>query len=880
MKEIDKAWTKEKKEIIESLDVNPEEGLKQEKVDSRLSTYGLNNLKKEQEVSFFKVLVHEIFEPMILLLFAVGILYTIFGILTPYGEWFDGIVIFIIITILVFVEIYNEYRAKKTIASLQKMATPETTVLREGVYKEIDPKKVVPGDIIYLKVGERVPADMRLLESYGLQSNESVLTGESIPISKDANIVLETDTELMERKNMVFAGSTITKGKGTGVIVNTGMKTELGKIAGLVESIKEEKTPLQKAMKQLSTWLVFVALFFSIIIPVIGIFQGKNLFEMILTGLSLSFATIPEELPIIITVVLALGAYLLSKNNALVKYLRTAETLGSVTVIATDKTGTLTENKMKLSEIYVDGDLIELKKKQIDSLPYELLEIGVLLNDVIPSEEDNKYRGDPMEIALIEAGKDNGINYSELSDKNELVTEFSFDNERMIMSQLFVEDGNYKLLAKGATEQILERSSKIRTSKGNEDLTNEIKEKILNIVNEMAKRGLRVIAFANRNINSKNVSQEEAEQNLIFVGLAGFIDPPREEVKDAISACQKAGIRVMMITGDYTETARAIGNQLGIDARKIVTGKEVENMSEEDLKGRVNYIHVFARTTPEQKLRIVKALKENGEQVAVTGDGINDTPALKKADIGVSMGQTGTDVARETADMVLLDDNFTTIELAVEQGRKLYDNLKKGVRYYLAVKMALIVIFLLPIIFGIQLPFAPIQIILLELFMDLAASVTFVVEPSETNVMERPPRDPNEKFMNLNMNLGIILGGLCLIASVLIIYFGAIALGMSASISRTLAFGTWMVTHVFLAMNYRTEKDSLYKVGLLSNKSTIIWAIAAIATMFIIVYVPGLQNAFRVSPLNFLHWLIIFGISFLTTFWIEGVKILREKKFV
>ncbi|MEJ2249014.1 MAG: cation-transporting P-type ATPase, partial [Candidatus Lokiarchaeota archaeon] len=662
--------------------------------------------------------------------------------------------------------------------------------------------------------------------------------------------------------------------------VKTGMETELGKIAGLVKSIKEPKTPLQKAMKQLSTWLVFVALFFSIIIPLIGILQGKNLFEMILTGLSLSFATIPEELPIIITIVLALGAYILSKNNALVKNLKTAETLGSVTVIATDKTGTLTENVMKLSEIYTNNNLVEIGKGELDSITREIINIGVLLNDVIISKEGNKkYKGDPMEIAMIKAGNQYDIKYENLSRKNELITEFSFDNDRMIISQLFAENGGYKLLVKGAVEQILKRSSKILTVEGEKILDESFKEKFLKKVDEMAKRGLRVIAFANREVNTKDITQNEAEMDLIFIGLAGFMDPPRKEVKDAISACQKAGIRVMMITGDYAETARTVANQLGIDARKIILGKEVEKMSEDDLKGRVNYINVFARTTPEQKLRIVEALKENGEEVAVTGDGINDTPALKKADIGVAMGETGTDVARETADMVLLDDNFTTIELAVKQGRKLFDNLKKGVRYYLAVKVALIVIFLLPILFGIQLPFAPIQIILLELFMDLAASATFVIEPSETNVMERKPRDPDEKFMNFNMNLGIFIGAICLITSVLLVYFGSIEFGATLAVSRTLAFGTWMITHVFLAFNFRTEKDSLYKVGFLSNKSTIIWAIASIITLFTIVYVPGLQTAMRVVPLNALQWLIIFGISFLTTFWIEGVKILREKKF-
>ncbi|TXT53212.1 MAG: Calcium-transporting ATPase [Promethearchaeota archaeon] len=359
--------------------------------------------------------------------------------------------------------------------------------------------------------------------------------------------------------------------------------------------------------------------------------------------------------------------------------------------------------------------------------------------------------------------------------------------------------------------------------------------------------------------------------------MVGLEDPIREEVKDAINECKQAGIHVLLITGDYEKTAKTVAEKLGIDARKVVLGHEIEEMSKEDLQGRVKYIEVFARATPEHKLKIVEALKANGEQVAVTGDGINDAPALKRADIGVAMGQTGTDVAREASDMVLLDDNFATITLSVKEGRKLYDNLKKGVRYYLAVKLALIVIFLLPVLFNIQLPFAPIQIILLELFMDLAASATFVIEPSESDVMERTPRDPEEKFMDFRMNLWILLGALSLIGAVLSIYFGFYWLG--PDIARTMAFGTWMVTHVFLALNMRTEEDPIIEVGILSNKAMIIWGVGAIAAMFVIMYVPALQTVFRVVSLNFLEWLVIFGVSIGTTFWIEVVKVLIQRRF-
>lgn len=870
MKLIEKPWAESKEKIVESLSVNPEHGLSETKADRRLEEFGPNELEGEEEVSFLRVLAHEIVEPMILLLFAVGILYSIFG------ELADGITIFVIIFILVFVEIYNEYRAKKTIQSLKELASPTFPVIRNGNYIEIDPKELVPGDIMQLKVGQKVQADGRLLEAYGLQVNESTLTGESVPISKQAEKDLEEDIELMERSNMVFAGTTITRGKAKAVVTQTGMDTQLGKIAGLTKGIEETKTPLQKSMRQLSFWLVFVALFFAVIIPLIGILQGQDLVQMILTGLSLSFATIPEELPIIITVVLALGAYTLTKQDALVKYLKTAETLGSVTVIATDKTGTLTKNQMVLSEIYADDQENELKGNSLTENQKYILQIGSLLSDVISDDQGN-LKGDPLEIALVRGAEDNGINMSEIKGNYQLKNEFSFSNERRMMSQIYEKGDKTILFTKGATEKVLDLSSKIKIDQQEKELSTSEKEKIKEKLDDMAEKGLRVLSLAYREVAEPNLTEEEAEKDLVFLGMVGLEDPIREEVKDAIEVCKSAGIHVLLVTGDYEKTAKAVAEQLNIDARKIILGKEIDEMSPKDLQGRVKYIEVFARTTPEQKLKIVEALKANGEQVAVTGDGINDAPALKKADIGIAMGQTGTDVAREASDMVLLDDNFATITLSVKEGRKLYDNLKKGVRYYLAVKLALIVIFLLPVLFNIQLPFAPIQIILLELFMDLAASATFVIEPSESDVMKRSPRDPEEKFMDFRMNLWILLGALSLISAVLLIYFGFYGLG--PDVARTMAFGTWMVSHVFLALNFRTEEDPLYDVGILSNKMTIIWGLGAIASMFVIMYVPALQTVFRVISLNFLQWLIIFGVAFVTSFWIEGLKILIKKKF-
>ena len=872
MLSIKNPWNKTKEGVLKGLKVDPLIGLSGEESNQRMHDYGPNKLVEHKKITFLGVLRKEITEAMILLLFVVGILYSIFGNIG------DAITIFVIITVLVFVEIFNEYRAKKTIASLKQLAELTTPVIREGTYQEIKPIDLVPGDIILLKMGQKVPADARLLDSYGLQVDESMLTGESVPILKNADIILTETEELMERINIIFTGTTITRGKGKAVVICTGINTELGKIAGITQAIKEPKTPLQLAMKQLSKWLVFVAIFFCILIPIIGILQRRDLIQMILIGLSLSFATIPEELPIIITIVLALGAFTLSRKKVLVKNLNTAETLGCVTVIATDKTGTLTENKMKLTKIYSNETISDINSIDLSLNARFLLEIGTLVNDIIIKKinEDVSYIGDPMEIAIIEAAELNGISFTSLNKEYVLKNEYSFDNQRMMMSQIHSKDNKLFLFSKGAAENVLNRSSRIKIDNAIKDLNQENKQKILNSVEKITAEGLRVIGFAYNDLNVADLPQEDAEKNLIFVGLAAFFDPPRKEVKDAILASKKAGIRIIMITGDYETTAKNIAKRVGIDADKAITGRELENMTDEKLKEVVKNVSVFARTTPEHKLRIVKALQENGERVAVTGDGINDAPALKMADIGIAMGQTGTDVARESSDMVLLDDNFATITLAIEQGRKLYDNLKKGVRYYLACKIALVVIFLIPLLLNVPLPFAPIQIILLELFMDLAASASFVVETSESDVMAKKPRDPGEKFIDVKMQLGIILGGISLIIAVLSVYFMSYYQGQAQA--QTMAFATWMIGHIFLAFNMRTERDSLFKIGLFSNKIIVLWAFLAVLFIITIIYIPIFQVAFKVIPLTIGNWLLILGIAFISTFWMELLKILFKKR--
>ncbi|MBI3353304.1 MAG: cation-translocating P-type ATPase [Nitrospirae bacterium] len=873
-----KPWAAEADDVINGLNSNASRGLAEEEARERLAKYGPNKLIEERRLTFLDVFWEEVREPMIMLLLIVGLLYSV------WGELRDAATIFIIIAILVYAEVFNEYRAKKSIEMLKRLSSPTAGVIRDGRYQEILTTDIVSGDILIIKSGERIPADCRLIEAYSIAADESVLTGESIPEEKEAAATLTDDAPVADRRNMLFAGTVVTRGRGKGIATATGMETEFGRITGLVKAVKEPKTPLQISMKQLSGWLVYLAVFFSVIIPLIGFIQGRPFKEMVLTGLGLAFATIPEELPIIITMVLGLGAYKLAKSNAVIKRLRAAETLGSVTVIATDKTGTITENRMMLSEVMLDDKKIIFKDAALNDSLKKLLEIGAFANDAYEIKENNNitYIGDPIDAALLTAIKDKGLNPILIKEKYTFKNELPFDNNRKMMSAFYVCEEEGCVFAKGSPDAILSRSTKMLLSGEERELSDKERKEILDAAADMAGRALRVIAFGyNPSVSplAKGGAKgglkgiESAEDNITFAGLAGFIDPPRAEVKEAVRLTKEAGVKVIMITGDHENTAKRIADDVGIDSSKVILGKRLDEMGDEELRDVVKDTLVYARITPEHKLRIVRALKENGEIVAVTGDGINDAPALKEADIGVAMGKTGTDVAKETADMILQDDNFTTITRAIREGRKLFDNLTKGVRYYLACKTALIAIFAFPIIFTLPLPFAPIQIILLELFMDIAASVSFVAEPEEADLMRRRPRDPKIKFMNRAMTISIFSSALGLFLAVSVGYIFALKAGLEPVKAQTAAFAIWMLTHVLLAFNMRSEKKSVFKMGLFSNRAIVIWAGASVAALAIGVNLPLIQQALKTTALSINEWGVVVVLSIAGSFWKEIRKL-------
>jgi P-type Ca2+ transporter type 2C len=846
-------------EACARLGTDEEAGLTEAAAAQRLVHYGPNRLAEEKAEPWWEVLLEELREPTVLLLLFTGVLYSVWGKLE------DAITILAVILLVAGVELFNERRAKKAIGALRKLAEPTAATRRGGHTAKVPVERIVPGDLILLEAGRRVPADARLLNAYGLAVDESLLTGESLPVEKEADVVLPAAASLAEQRNRVFAGTVITRGRGMALVAETGPATQLGHIAGLARTVKPPKTPLQKAMSELSNTLVWLALGVSVLVPLLGVLLAHQpLNTMLLTGLSLAFATIPEELPVIITLVLALGAYRLSKQRAIVKRLKAVETLGAVTVIVTDKTGTLTENQMAVHEMLPPA------------FESRLLTLGVLCNDA--SEDGSSLVGDALDAGLLRRARDAGLDVAGLRRQCPIRNEFTFENERKMMSVVCARHGRARVVAKGAPEAILAHSTRIAREGPDGPLAEVERQAWLEQSARLAAQGLRVIALAEKDGSSLVLTQAEAESDLTFVGLAGFADPPRPEVNAAMEAAHSAGVWTIMVTGDHALTAYAIASQVGLNGDDaVVTGPELDRMSEQELEQAVDKVSVYARSTPEHKLRIVQALHGLGQRVAVTGDGTNDAPALAAADIGIAMGESGTDVAREAADMVLADDNFATIVGAVEEGRALYANLKKAVRYYLTIKVALIACTLLPVLLLVPVPFAPVQIILMELFMDLCAAATFVAEQPETDLLREGPRDPKAKFMDRAMILSLFTSAAGLFAAVMVAYLTTWHSTQDLVQAQGIAFFTWMLGHVFLALNMRSEQQPLFQLGLFSNRLMVLWLVGTAAFVLLVAYVPGLQAVFRGITPTVEQWAVMVGLVLVGTFWIELRKLIAYK---
>lgn len=825
-------------------------GLTKSQAEERLNKYGLNELKQEKGIHPLKIFFEQFTSPLVWILLVALVVSIIFK------EVPDAIVIGVIILLNAILGFVQEYRAEKSIEALQKMASLQAKVIRNGKEMKIDSKYVVPGDIIVLETGDKVPADSRLMEIHSLQTEEGPLTGESLPVTKNLG-VLDKNTPLADRKNMVYSSTVISKGRGQAVVASTGMRTEVGKIATHIQEVEQKTTPLQKKLRELGKYLTIAVVIVAIVIFLVGLISGQDPSLMFLTAIALAVAAIPEGLPAVITISLALGVQRMIKKNALVRKLPSVETLGSVNVICTDKTGTLTHNQMTVTKIWANNQVYKVsgsgyestgkftvKDKKADSGELsQILKIGLLCNDA-KFEIKKKNRnviGDPTEAALIVSAEKAGFNLEELNKTEKRTNEIPFSSERKMMTTV------HKSISytKGSPAIVLEKCNRILINGKVTRLDRIKKKEILKQNEKFAQQALRVLGFA------YNDQVKTAEKEMIFVGLQAMIDPPREEVKESIKRCQKAGIRVIMITGDQIITAKAIAERLGIEG-KAVTGQDLDKLN---LDKEIKTIDIFARVNPEHKLKIVTALKRAGHIVAMTGDGVNDAPALKKADIGVSMGISGTDVAKEASDMILTDDNFTSIVNAVEEGRGIFDNIRKFVNYLLSCNLGEIAVILFASIYGSIfgggiLPLTAIQILWVNLVTDGLPATALSLDPHSPGIMNRKPRPPRESILCPKLRNDIILFGVLIGLGCFALFL--LYLGSGTAKVQTIVFTSLVIFEIVRLQTIRSE----YKLGIFSNKP-LLWAVLGSLVLQIAVIYTPLNSWFKVVPLDLMDWGVI-----------------------
>ncbi|HVN54387.1 MAG TPA: cation-transporting P-type ATPase [Anaerolineaceae bacterium] len=785
--------------ITEKATITQNPGLTSQQAKVLREKFGPNEIFKKEPIRFWKVFYDIIREPMMILLVVTGVLYGIFG------KPGDAITIFVVIFLMIVSETLTDMRADKAINALDDLAALKAVVLRDGKPTEVKAVDVVPDDVLILKAGAKIAADARLIEAIELEVDEAALTGESAAVKKAAG-------------DPLYASTIVVSGEGQALVTATGPATRMGTIAAQAKEIEVPETPLQEAMNKLSIQLAYVAVFFAVAIPLLGFIRGQDWRVMITTGLALAFAVIPEELPMVVTMVLAVGSYNLSKRNLLVKKLRAAESLGNTTVIVTDKTGTLTEGKQKVVDVYPQQDVL-----QNAALALPEFALSPIDQEIQRKAQECGYTASPA-----------------------IVRERQLGNGDKSIAVIRQDSGSYRLYKSGAPEEIFAACTEVPAGASDE-------------LDSQTRTGRRVVGVACKELAATDIQKDfaELETGMTFSGLVSFEDAPRLEAKATIAQAATAGIRTIMVTGDHPATAASIARQVGISDQTVVTGAQLDAMSDSELYDAVKTTSVFARTTPEQKYRIVKALQQNHEVVAATGDGINDVLALKGADTGIAMGMRGTDVAREAADVVLADDNYKTITDGIFESRGLFDNMQKGMKYYLCIKMALVLIFLVPVILGVPMPFSPIQIILLELFMDLAASAGFVAEPKEKNIYTRPPRDPQRPIFGKPEITDMVVKSLVLAAAVTGVFLTSYYQSANTALAQTSAFTAWMIGHIVMAYVSRSDQETIASIGLLSNRVMDIWALAALIFLLAGMYVPAINQLMHLTPLSLTQLLVI-----------------------
>lgn len=851
---------KKEADVLEELKTS-EKGLSEKEVKERLGVYGKNELIKIRKLNALKIFTRQFASFLIVILITAAVISAFIE------SWIDFGVIIAIVLLNSLFGFFQEYKAERAIEKLKEMLVPMTKVLREGKIMEVDSRDVVPGDILVLSEGDKIMADARIISCENLLVNEAALTGESVPESKSVGI-LTIDLSLGDRKNMIYQGTGIVRGKCKAVVTETNMKTEFGRIAELVQKIEPEKNPLKQRLDSFARVLGIIAIALIVIITLIGFSLGFDKFQIFLTAVSLAVSAIPEGLPAVITICLALATQRMLKVNSLIRKLPAAETLGRATFICVDKTGTITEEKMRVTKIFVNNQMHEKfgKSKEAEML----FRIGILCNNArleMGNGLEEYMIGDPTEKALILSAQNYGLNKKEETEKQPKIKEFPFSSERKMMAIVREEKNQYIIYAKGAPEVILKKCKQEIVKGRIKELSNERKKEILKSYELMASQGLRVLAFAYRKIAARlpsHIKQEDAENNLLFAGMQGMIDAPRPEVKEALKECEHAGIKVVMITGDSALTARAVGQQIGLKG-KIISSQQLEKMSDLELKKAIYEVVIFARVSPHDKLRIVNVLKEKGEIVAMTGDGVNDALALKKADIGIAVGR-GTDVAKDSSDIILLDNNFASIVKAVREGRRVYDNIKKFIKYMLSANTNEITLILFALIIGLPLPLLPLQILWLNLVTDSFPALAISTEEAESDVMKRKPS--KEGILKGSVGFIVLAGFLAFLICLIAFYFYMQDLDKA----RTMALTTSVMFEMFLVFNARTNKNVFKSKW---NKWVVYGVGISIILHLLVIYTP-LNILFSFTSLNLIDWLLIIGMCAVCFLVLEFVKVKSE----
>ncbi|MGZ9585307.1 calcium-translocating P-type ATPase, SERCA-type [Paenibacillus marinisediminis] len=839
-----------------------EQGLSEEEAAKRLQQYGKNVLEEREGKSILAKLIAQFKDVMIIILLIAAL---VSGLL---GEWTDSFIILFVVVLNAVLGVIQESKAEQALAALKQMSSPFAQVRRGGDTKNIKAEDLVPGDIVLLEAGNVIPADLRLLESASLKIEEAALTGESVPVEKDVEPLAKADVVIGDRKNMAYMTSNVTYGRGIGVVTATAGSTEVGKIAGFISQEDDEVTPLQKKLNELGKYFTIIIIVVAAIMFGIGMLEGREVFEMLLTSISLAVAAIPEGLPAIVTIILALGVQKMAKRKAIVRKLPAVETLGSTEIICSDKTGTLTQNKMTVQQAFIGQNLQQSDQSVQSMADYEIfLQAMALCNDTKISVEGNEANvsliGDPTETALVDYGLKYGFDKRQVDEQNPRVAELPFDSDRKLMTTIHqMNDGShtpYRVMTKGAPDVLLDRCTTILVNSEIVDMTDEHRRNIIAANKSMAAKALRVLAVAYRDESAipSELKPEAVEQGLTFIGLVGMIDPPREEVKDAVRVCKAAGIRPIMITGDHRDTAAAIAKELDIiqDESGVITGTELNKISEKDFEEKVTQYSVYARVSPEHKVRIVQAWKKRGKIVAMTGDGVNDAPALKTSDIGIGMGITGTEVSKGVSDMVLADDNFSTIVIAVEEGRKVYANIRKTIQFLLSANLGEVLTLFIATMLNWAILF-PIHILWINLVTDTLPALALGLEKAEPDNMKQKPRKASESVFADGVGVGIVYQGILEAALTLFAYWWGHT-HYEESIAVTMAFATLGLIQLTHAFNVRSNKKSIFSIGVFSNKYMNGATLLSAVLVLMVILVPFMNDLFDVVPLNSEQWIVV-----------------------